>query len=72
MQSALPLPMGVHSTDFAHAHNEQFCPVTVDKILRYKGVQIVDSTEYAYFDLTFLPFRVMYEYYNSKGGIAVV
>lgn len=72
MQSALPLPRGVRSIYFAHAHNEKFCPVTIDKILRYKGVQIVNSIEYAYFDLTFLSFRVMYEYYNSKGGIAVV
>lgn len=37
---------GVHTINFAYAHNEKPCPVTIDKILRYEGVQIVDCINY--------------------------
>lgn len=63
---------GVHPINFAYAHNEKPCPVTIDRILRYEGVQIVDCIKYRRIPLTFLPFRVMYGHYNSEGGIAVV
>lgn len=65
-------PRGVHPINFAYAHNEKPCPVTIDRILRYEGVQIVDCIKYRRIPLTFLPFRVMYGHYNSEGGIAVV
>lgn len=63
---------GVHPINFAYAHNEKPCPVTIDRTLRYGGVQIVDCIKYRRIPLTFLPFRVMYGHYNSEGGIAVV
>lgn len=39
-------PRGVHPINFAYAHNEKPCPVTIDRILRYEGVQIVDCIDY--------------------------
>lgn len=33
----------VHPSNFAYAHNEKSCPVTIDKILRYEGVQLVNQ-----------------------------
>ena len=65
-------PWGVHPINFAYAHNEKSCPVTIDRILRYGGVQFVYCINYCRIPLTFLPFRVMYGHYNSEGGIAVV
>lgn len=62
----------VHPIYFAYAHNEKPCPVTIDRILRYEGVQVVDCIKYRRIHLTFPPFRVMYGHYNSEGGIAVV
>ena len=63
---------GVHPINFAYTHNEKSRPVTIDKILRYEGVRIVDCIKYRRNPLTFLLFRVMYGHYNSEGGIAVV
>ena len=37
---------GVHPVNFAYAHNEKPCSVTIDKRLRYEGVQIVDCIDY--------------------------
>ena len=37
---------GVHPVNFAYAHNEKPCLVTIDKRLRYEGVQIVDCIDY--------------------------
>nr|DAF89025.1 MAG TPA: hypothetical protein [Siphoviridae sp. ctSA812] len=31
---------------FAYAHNEKPCPVTIDKTIRYEGVQIVICNNY--------------------------
>lgn len=36
---------GVHPVNFAYAHNEKPCSVTIDKRLRYEGVQIVDCID---------------------------
>ena len=43
---AITAPRGVHPINFAYAHNEKSCPVTIDKTLRYEGVQIVDCINY--------------------------
>lgn len=43
---AIMTPRSVHPINFAYAHNEKSCPVTIDKILRYEGVQIVDCINY--------------------------
>lgn len=43
---AIAAPRGVHPLNFAYAHNEKSCPVTIDKTLRYEGVQIVDCINY--------------------------
>ena len=51
----------VQLISFAHAHNEKPCPITIDKILRYEGVQIVSRTNHRRIHLTLLPFRVMYK-----------
>ncbi len=50
---------------FAHAHNEKYCPVTIDRVFRYEGVRIVDCTNYRRIHLTFMPFRVMYKMYAN-------
>lgn len=44
----------------AYSHNEKPCPVTIDKTIRYEGVQIVICNNYRRNRLTFLVFRVMY------------
>ena len=59
-------PRGVHLLNFAHAHNEKSCPVTINKTIRYEGVQIVHCINCRRIHLTFLPFRVMYRHYNRK------
>lgn len=69
--SALPPPRGAHPINFAYTHNKTPCPVTIDRMFRYKGVQIVDSIEYARIDLTFLSFIVMNGHYNSRGEITL-
>lgn len=43
---AITAPWGVYHIIFAYAHNEKSCPVTIDKTLRYEGVQIVDCINY--------------------------
>lgn len=43
-----------------HAHNEKHCSVTIDKTLRYEGIQIVICANYCRTWLTFLIVRVMY------------
>lgn len=45
---------------FAHAHNEKLYPVTIDKTIRYEGVQIVICNNYRRNQLIFLLLRVMY------------
>lgn len=43
---AIMASRGVHPINFAYAHNEKSCPVTIDKTIRYEGVQIVDCINY--------------------------
>lgn len=47
--TVLPIEMtssGAHLINFAYAHNEKTCPVTIDKTLRYEGVKVVDCINY--------------------------
>lgn len=55
----LPPLRGVHPINFSHAHNEKSCPVTIDKTLRYEGVQVVVCANYRQNRLTFLMIRAI-------------